>query len=60
MSEKQAMMVLNAGKCIKFLNDICKNKMAVTGARAKLRELENAQGKLVLQSYFSWCLNDII
>uniref|UniRef100_A0A1B6KZV6 Uncharacterized protein n=1 Tax=Graphocephala atropunctata TaxID=36148 RepID=A0A1B6KZV6_9HEMI len=49
MSEKQAMMVLNAGKCINFLNEICQQKMPVTGARAKLRQLESAQGGELLQ-----------
>ncbi|KAG8330971.1 Gamma-tubulin complex component 3 [Homalodisca vitripennis] len=49
MSEKQAMMVLNAGKCINFLNDICQQKMPVTGARAKLRQLESSQGGELLQ-----------
>lgn len=44
MSEKQAMMVLSTGNCINFLNEICQEKPAVTGARAKLRQLESADG----------------
>jgi len=49
MTEQQAMMVLSAGRCINFLNEICKHKMEVTGARAKLRNLHTAEEGEFLQ-----------
>ncbi|XP_054270403.1 LOW QUALITY PROTEIN: gamma-tubulin complex component 3-like [Macrosteles quadrilineatus] len=49
MTEQQAMMVLSAGRCINFLNEICSHKMEVTGARAKLRKLHTAKEGEFLQ-----------
>lgn len=43
MTNKQAMMVLNAGKSINFLNEICGHKMEIKGARAKLRFMEDSE-----------------
>lgn len=44
MTNKQAAMVLNAGKSINFLNEICGQKMEIKGARAKLRFMEDSEG----------------
>ena len=50
MTNKQAMMVLNAGKSINFLNEICGHKMEIKGARAKLRFMEDSEGCLLYTS----------
>uniref|UniRef100_A0A1B6DS09 Uncharacterized protein n=1 Tax=Clastoptera arizonana TaxID=38151 RepID=A0A1B6DS09_9HEMI len=42
MSYKQAEMVLNAGKCINFLNEICSKKIEINDARARLQILEDS------------------